>query len=710
MQKDETTFPKDGNKSKNQVNDDAIAKDYTLNQAPGDWKNRNNSDHDPDLKQYFSEYRTQKIYLYPLNRLFANQENKPKFSVNTIKIGFIDPDQAIESTAFEISDYVAQLSERKSSNINDNQSIFEMVDTKQIAIQENALPHNSQPFVISFNQPATEANLNNLYIINSYVEPIKNPRLRNTKSITVTKISDYTANNGYPIIVRIQKQLTSDTKITGIKIKYPQPALFGNIKLLGQANGVTGYDKSILNDDYINFPLLSMPIETDPKVRLLQWWFSDQILPWELAKQFITEKSVLDLLDIEPGTETRKQVVENARITQGIIATTSNTDPFKPGVDLWPISGDSITTREAGPTTIPHSRGHFIIGDNRFFSVSYGGEFMPGTVTTNAYQVITTTAQFGTIEYEIQDAPLVNTLQRVLLDMLSSTFNYYSNFPGALYDDNGSGNPANGMANEKQAFINQKPENVITNIFTHWENNNPNYKNNPKVKILKAIILMLSKNILSNLSINTGLNDDYKILLPYYFELVSQPLNHIPGETWNFGDCKVILKSEYFDFTEIDGKISIKMKNNDLSQNKLFHLDENQFNWLSIINELESNAIPSLLPPDWKLSDGEFTKYFTNLIIKKEDIELALELYGKLSSTLYSKFELIDIFNAIISNDFILINKKPLDTITAIEISGIFGNGNYDLSLLTSDKKEITINNLNLFSENEKISLIKIEI
>jgi len=97
-------------------------------------------------------------------------------------------------------------------------------------------------------------------------------------------------------------------------------------------------------------------------------------------------------------------------------------------------------------------------------------------------------------------------------------------------------------------------------------------------------------------------------------------------------------------------------------------------------------------------------------LIKKENINQALALYGKLQSTLYSKFELFNMFKDIISNELILNNEKPLDAITGIEISGIFGNGNYDLSLLTSDKKEIPINNLNLFSQNEKISLIKIEI
>jgi len=270
VQSDKTAFPKDETKNKKQVEAN-LAQDFNvLNDAAGDFKNQSNAQHDPNLKQFFTEYQTKTVYFYQINRLFANQENNIKFSPNTIKIAFIDSDKAIVSTAFETSDYITQLTSRSTNNVNDNQTIFELADVKQLIIQENALPHNNQPFVISLNGPVTEANLDDLYIVNSYVEPLKNPRVRNTKSLLITKIKDFRSNNGYPIIVRIQKQLTSDIKITGIKIKYPQPMLFGNIKLIGQINGIEGYSKLLLDDQYFNFPLLSMPIETDPKVRLLQ--------------------------------------------------------------------------------------------------------------------------------------------------------------------------------------------------------------------------------------------------------------------------------------------------------------------------------------------------------------------------------------------------------------------------------------------------------
>ncbi|WP_339049316.1 hypothetical protein [Spiroplasma endosymbiont of Colias croceus] len=85
-----------------------------------------------------------------------------------------------------------------------------------------------------------------------------------------------------------------------------------------------------------------------------------------------------------------------------------------------------------------------------------------------------------------------------------------------------------------------------------WKLAYPNYINLPQVQIFKQLIIMLSNNIYSNMSINKGLNDDNKILLPYYFELKSNPIHTDTGKVWEFKDVKVILKSKYFDFTDIN--------------------------------------------------------------------------------------------------------------------------------------------------------------
>ncbi len=56
---------------------------------------------------------------------------------------------------------------------------------------------------------------------------------------------------------------------------------------------------------------------------------------------------------------------------------------------------------------------------------------------------------------------------------------------------------------------------------------------------------MLSKYIYSILSINKGLNDDNKILLPYYFELKSNPIHSTKDDSWKYKDVKVILKEAF---------------------------------------------------------------------------------------------------------------------------------------------------------------------
>ncbi len=416
-----------------------------------------------------------------------------------------------------------------------------------------------------------------------------------------------------------------------------------------------------------------MPIETQPKVRILQQWFSEQILPWNLAKQFIgQEKSVLDLIAIGGGKKTRKEIINNARVTHAWLG-------YEMGTvwdGKWPLKKEK-ELKDKEVWNFP--------GESQF------------------YQYVATNDKFNDIEIEINDAPTIDSLQQVLLDMLTYTYTYNRNFNGFKPDTLNTK-----IAELRAKFEGQKPEEVITNLFKQWELDYPNYVKLQQVQILKNIINMLSKYIYSTVSINKGLNDDYKLLLPYYFELKSNPIHTDDDKVWEFKNAKVILKSAYFDFTDIN---NIKLKNNDISQNELFKLDDNQFNWLSITNELESNNIPSLIPADWTLGNGEYGKYFTKVIIDKSKIENVLNLYGSNKSQLFSKLEFYKEITQIDNNsEFELQIENPINNLNRIEISGIFGAGNYDLILIT-DKQEINLTNISLFDKyNENISYINLEI
>lgn len=669
--KPQTKFPQKQTK----LNQAEVENDYLIDNIPYDFTNMMGATSDPDINRAYDEFKKRTIYIYEIERLFKNNENNSlRFSANTIKIGFIDIDKVLKTTAVETSDFTMQLNQRASTNINDNTIEYSMTDIKNLIFQEINLLNQFKLYAVSINEPLTENNIDNLYIINNYSQPYQNPKTRSTKSITIIKIKDFKTRDGYPIIIKLQKPLDKDTKVIGLKIKAPRSMIFGNIKVLGEVDNMEVYPKLFVKDK-IAFPLLSMPIETQPKVRILQQWFSEQILPWNLAKQFIgQEKSVLDLIKISTGTVTRKEVINNARVTDTWL-----------GWELGSIwSGDWPLKNEIH------------LEDKKVLSFSNEGW----------YVYLATNNRFKSIAIEIQDAPTIDSLQQLLLDMLSYTYNYNRNFNGALYNDKGKA--INKMAELRDTFSGQKPDEIITNLFKQWEFEYPNYIKLLQIKVFKQVFIMLSKYIYSSLSINKGLNDDNKILLPYYFELKSSPIKPTKDDIWRFTDIKVILKSEYFDFTDIN---NIKLKNNDISQNQLFKLDDNQFNWLSIINELESNNIPSLIPADWTLGNGEYGKYFTRAIISNNKIENALNLYGSNKSQLFSKLEFYKEISQIDNNNqFELQIENPINNLNRIEISGIFGAGNYELILIT-DKQEINLKNINLFDKyNENISYINIEI
>ncbi|WP_342218255.1 hypothetical protein [Spiroplasma endosymbiont of Amphimallon solstitiale] len=671
--KPQTKFPQKQKQTK--LNQAEIENDYLIDNIPYDFTNMMRATSDPDINRAYDEFKKRTIYIYEIERLFKNNENNSlRFSANTIKIGFIDIDKVLKTTAVETSDFTMQLNQRASTNINDNTIEYSMTDIKNLIFQEINLLNQFKLYAVSINEPLSENNIDNLYIINNYSQPYQNPKTRSTKSITIIKIKDFKTRDGYPIIIKLQKPLDKDTKVTGLKIKAPRSMIFGNIKVLGEVDNMEVYPKLFIKDK-IAFPLLSMPIETQPKVRILEQWFSEQILPWKLAKQFIgEEKSVLDLIAIGGGKETRKEIINNARITNAWLGYEFGT--IYDG--KWPLKKQKeLKDKEVWD----------FAGESQFF------------------QYVATNNKFDDIEIEINDKPPIDSLQQLLLDMLTYTYTYNRNFDGISFKQ---GDENFDITKLRAKFEGQKPEDVITNLFKQWKLDYPNYLNLPQIQIFKQIVIMISTNIYSNLSINKGLNDDYKLLLPYYFELKSNPIHSTPDKVWEFKDVKVILKSEYFDFKDIN---NIKLKSNDISQNELFKLDDNQFNWLSITNELESNNIPSLIPEDWTLGNGEYGKYFTRTIINKNKIENALNLYGSNKSQLFSKLEFYkEILQIDNSSDFELLIENPINNLNRIEISGIFGAGNYDLILIT-DKQEISLTNINLFDKyNENISYINLEI
>ncbi|WP_253301048.1 hypothetical protein, partial [Spiroplasma endosymbiont of Phyllotreta cruciferae] len=170
------------------------------------------------------------------------------------------------------------------------------------------------------------------------------------------------------------------------------------------------------------------------------------------------------------------------------------------------------------------------------------------------------------------------------------------------------------------------------------------------------------------------------------------------------------LKNKVNIINKNNNEIKISVKNKDISENSIYQLEANFFNWLSITNELETNSIPSLIPAEIKLSDGEYGKYLTNLIVSKDKIEKYLNYFSQWYRLLYSKAVWASVTKNLVEDNIKITYDEKLFNLNQIEISGIWGYGNYDITIYT-EKEQININNLELFNKNnEKLSLITLEI
>ncbi|MFW4371106.1 hypothetical protein ACMBCM_01930 [Spiroplasma sp. K1] len=129
--------------------------------------------------------------------------------------------------------------------------------------------------------------------INALIHPIE---LTLFKSTHLVKITDFKWKNQNSIHLVLQKSLPEDTVFTGIEIKYPKSMLFGNIKCWGKVNGVYSYPQSIIQNASL-VPLLSMPIETEPNLRVFQYWFTESFLPWSISKNYIQGVDILGLIN-----------------------------------------------------------------------------------------------------------------------------------------------------------------------------------------------------------------------------------------------------------------------------------------------------------------------------------------------------------------------------------------------------------------------------
>ncbi|MFX4056975.1 MAG: hypothetical protein EHV01_001375 [Spiroplasma sp. hy2] len=293
-------------------NDEPI--DYSIDSIPLDFANQSQYS-DPDLEQLFTEDRARTLYIYKINNLVKTKQ-KPilNYSQNSVKIGFIDKDEYIKITGYEISDFNFKLQIQQNTTIQDNSTSYVMIDEKDILI--NDISKKDKEFletldlkiVSIINEPISEDNKNECYIIEEYKRPYTPDGVNIIKSMHLVKITDFKWKNQNSIHLVLQKSLSEDTVFTGIEIKYPKSMLFGNIKCWGNVNGVYSYPSSNIENASL-VPLLSMPIETNPTLRVLQYWFTKSFLPFNIAKKFFNSNNCLFLVSVGNHNQKPKKTI-----------------------------------------------------------------------------------------------------------------------------------------------------------------------------------------------------------------------------------------------------------------------------------------------------------------------------------------------------------------------------------------------------------------
>ncbi|RUO85884.1 hypothetical protein D9R21_06235, partial [Spiroplasma endosymbiont of Megaselia nigra] len=496
-------------------------------------------------------------------------------------------------------------------------------------------------------------------------------------------------------------------------------------------NGVYSYPQSIVENASL-VPLLSMPIETNPNVRIFQYWFTESFLPWFIAKNYIQGKDILGLLDVK----------ELNIVLLNYLTYRYNYDRKFQGAKYDEKGNPTNKAAELHQKFEGQKPENVIDGLFENWKLDNPSE-LHKTYVKRIKQVIYMLSNYTYSKYAINkgyndDVKLFAPYYFELISNPREVETGYWEFEhckvklnSSYFNFTGGSIPPEPINYWEEVYEKNKPLKEIDDkyYFVVWRSNSDD-----GWRIIKFLNDTDTKKVLDNYGRYKLIFKEYS---PFYdFTLLIRGERGDPDYTWKTDD------GTYFKFlyrwnnnsepntpfispktgqitdwnlknqNNINNEIKVTVKNKDISENQVFKLEANYFNWLSMTNELETNNIPSLIPDKIKLSDGEYGKYLTNLIISNDKIEEYLNYFSQWYKLLYSKAVWINITKNLVKDNIKITFDTPqkIYKLNQIELSGIWGYGNYDITIFT-EKEQIKINNLKLFNKNnEKLSLITLEI
>lgn len=506
-------------------------------------------------------------------------------------------------------------------------------------------------------------------------------------------------------VIKILLMNPIEDKIKGMSITTPVGALIGNIKAINPQ----GHTVSLLaNEDTEIFPILVFPFQTKPNLGTVKYWNSKQIIPLQEIFDFLDEKGI--------AYDQEFSLAE-------FLALGEPTN--QPSIHFDNLNKLSFRINRVGYDWKTSNWGNHTSGHDEQdlaelieFGIGENSSFLRPVLTTNGWSITQPTQVTDTGE-SITGAEISSTISNfqalqvtsvdvypveigkassafeVICQMLTETFWKNLEFAGATkIEVDKNGQKVETIDDEKIYALQEKYSGqdrfaVTTNLWISWKQQNPQLVNDnlDVVKRIENALAMMSGFIKSNYSINKGDNDDYRILLPWYFELQNKLDN--PVGFAQYSDIKVKLKSFYGSFTSK----AFVFEDKNISKNKIYELEYNHFVFPELTKSPETAQIPSSMPVDQELANGEFSKYLLKRFTKNEDVKKILKseygngemTYDPIANPLQN------------SGSFDL---QTSSTIEEIEISSFYGYGNWKIALLT-DKDETIELDLNLFSKEE---------
>ncbi|ATZ18297.1 hypothetical protein [Mesoplasma melaleucae] len=625
----------------------------------------------------YTEAEVKKFYFYPLTTLTGRELKEGiRLAKEKTTIMCTTPDKGTSLTLY----------------LTEEDSTFDLNEFMDPANYSEQLMKNSKNMAAMF-KCDEEFNIDKLYVITE--EALTNDNFDAvTKYINKTISFDSTDGRYYinfvPIeeftslfdarpLILVNSEPISD-KIKEISIETPAGALVGQIK---PVNKDGRFPKLYAKEGTQVFPKLTFPFQTQPVLSLIDYWNSDQIIPLNDILNFIKSKgkkyndsfSLADFLKL--GKPSEKPVL---RVDSG-----EKIRFYSKGIredGSYSMNGVWIPKNEPYEEWIEFTKGSKI--GYKVASGNPGAARLLNKIIDDIYQVEVTPKEYTNYSAAFE----------VLLSMLTESFWKDNEFEGAIKTVDKDGQIIEEIDDKtiyvrSQKYAGQDRYSVTTNLWLAWKKVNQDLviNNQSIIKRIESVMAMLSGQLKCNYSINKGDNDDYKILLPYYFEL-QNPIEN-PNRNWvEYKDIIVKLKSSYFDITASE----IKPKLTPISENIVHKLEYNHYAFPELTKTIESASIPSSMPLDQQLANGEYSKYqlksFSN---NKDDIEKIKNQYGSGEIT----------FNPL--TNIYIINKgnfefKEVEAIKELIISSFYGSGKWKITLMTEANIEITLN-LNLFNK-----------